>query len=184
MIRRFVESKRDWITKTRLKLAHRTKSKHQAYREGETIHIGGQRYTIHVTQGNTIVIAGTRLFFPERFLPNASGHMETWLRVWAKKFITTRLNIYAEKMGVTYKKISIRDTSSRWGSCSNNGTINFSYRLVLAELSIIDYVVIHELSHITHHHHKSAFWARVSAFYPEYKTARAWLRHDGHTLKI
>lgn len=184
IIRRFVSSKTDWIIKTRSKLAARSKSKRQIYREGETIRIGGVTYLIHITQGDSIVIAGRRLFFPERFLKKASYYMELWLKIWAKKFLTTRLNNYAEIMGVAYKKISIRDTSSRWGSCSSTGTISFSYRLILADISIIDYVVIHELSHITHHHHKPAFWLRVAAFYPDYKIARAWLRKEGHTLKI
>jgi len=184
MIRRFVESKKSWIIRTRKKFLNKPKVRHIQYCEGEDVYLTGKKYTLHITKGNAIVLAGQRIFFPERFVSKAKVHMEKWLRILAKKVLTERLNIYASTMGVSYKKITIRDTSTRWGSCSSTGTISFSYRLILAELSIIDYVVIHELAHITHHNHKQIFWDCVSLFYPEYKTARIWLREHGSTLRI
>jgi predicted metal-dependent hydrolase len=184
MIRRFVESKQQWIIRTRKALSDKPKVRHIQYREGEPFMLAGKKYAFHITKGNAIVAAGTRIFFPERYIEKARYHMELWLRVQAKKILTGRLDTYADVMGVSYKKITIRDTSTRWGSCSSTGTISFSYRLILADISIIDYVVIHELSHITHHNHKQIFWDRVARFYPEYKIARRWLSENGHTLRI
>lgn len=184
IIQRFVASKADWIEKTRLKLTSLPKTKKPAYKEGSVFRLGGKEYTIHITDGNAIVLTPTKLFFPRKFMSRARYHMEIFCRKYAKQFLTERINHYAKKMGVSYKRISIRDTSSRWGSCSSSGTISFSYRLILAELTIIDYVVIHELAHVTYHHHRPSFWAHVASFYPEYKFARAWLRREGHTLKI
>lgn len=184
VIRRFVDSKKDWIEKTKKKLSALPKSKKMKYQEGEVFRLGGVEYILHVTDGNAIVLTSTKLFFPKKFLVKPKYHMEVFCRKFAKQFLKKRLDMYAEKMKVSYNRISIRDTTSRWGSCSSTGTISFSYRLILAELSIIDYVLIHELAHITHHHHKLAFWAHVAQFYPEYITARTWLRREGHTLKI
>lgn len=184
VIRQFVSSKEDWIEKTRKKLSHILKSKNKNYQEGEMFRLGGTEYSLHITDGNSIVLTPTRIFFPKKFLTKPKMHMEAFCRKFAKQFLARRLDMYAEKMGVSYKRISIRDTTSRWGSCSSSGTISFSYRLVLAELPIIDYVLIHELAHITHHHHKPAFWAHVGHYYPDYKASRTWLRKEGHTLKI
>lgn len=184
IIRKFIDSKQDWVEKTRLRLVARSKSKKPTYREGEQFRLGGKEYALHITDGNVIVLTSTKLFFPRKFLSRPRYHMEIFCRKFAKQFLTKRLAECAAKMGVSYKRISIRDTTSRWGSCSNSGTISFSYRLILADLFIIDYVVVHELAHITHHHHKSAFWAHVAEYYPEYVFARKWLRDEGHTLKI
>lgn len=184
IIRQFVASKENWIEKTRKKLSALPKSKNTKYQEGEIFRIGGKGYALHVTDGNAIVLTPTRLFFPKKFLTKPKYHMELFCRKFAKDFLTKRIAIFAEKMGVTYKRISIRDTTSRWGSCSSSGTISFSYRLILADLSIIDYVLIHELAHITHPHHRLSFWARVGAFYPEYALARTRLRKEGDTFKI
>ncbi len=184
IIRRFVDSKQEWIEKTRQKLATAPKSKKPTYQEGEAFRLGGREYSLHITDGNAIVLTPTKLFFPKKFLVRPTYHMEAFCRTFAKQFLTHRLDFYAKKMNVSYKRISIRDTTSRWGSCSNTGTISFSYRLIVAELPIIDYVVIHELAHLTYHHHKPSFWAHVATHYPDYIAARTWLRREGHTLKI
>lgn len=184
IIQRFVASKSGWIEKTRRKLTSLPKTTKPTYTEGSVFRLGGKEYTLHVTDGNAIVLTPTKLFFPKKFMSRARYHMEVFCRKFAKLFLTERLSHYAEKMGVSYKRVSIRDTSSRWGSCSSSGTISFSYRLVLAELHIIDYVVIHELAHVTFHHHRPSFWAHVASYYPDYIAARTWLRREGHTLKI
>ncbi len=184
VIRRFVDSKRDWIENTKRRLSALPKSKKIKYQEGEIFRLGGVDYALHITDGNAIVLTPTKLFFPKKFLAKPKIHMEAFCRKFAKQFLADRLAIYAKKMGVTYKRVSIRDTTSRWGSCSSSGTISFSYRLILAELTIIDYVLIHELAHITHPHHRLSFWARVGAFYPEYAIARTRLRKEGDSFKI
>lgn len=183
-IDRFIQEKHDWITKAKQKMALRPKATSVRYEEGANFSIAGTHYTLHITDGNTIVPVGTKLFFPKRFLRNPKTHMELWCRAFAKKYLTQRVHFFAEKMHATYKKISIRDTSSRWGSCSSSGTISFSYRLILADPSIIDYVVIHELAHTFHHNHGKEFWNLVSIHYPDYKAARVYLNQKGDSLHI
>lgn len=184
IINQFVESKRDWILKTKHTVQKRVHTTKVTYHEGSVFQLAGVSYALHITEGNTIVILGSKLFFPKKFLLRPRHFMELWCRSFAKKYLISRLNYFANKMNVSYKKISIRDTSSRWGSCSSTGTISFSYRLILAEPHIIDYVVIHELAHTIHHNHKKPFWNLVSTYYPNYKSARTWLRTVGHTLRL
>ena len=160
-IDRYVESKRDWIIKAKLSVRSQKKISKVTYHEGSVFRFAGIPYTLHITEGNTIVPLGSQLFFPKKFLSKSKHHMELWCRLYAKKYVTERVDFYAQRMHVSYKKISIRDTSSRWGSCSCTGTISFSYRLILAEPHIIDYVVIHELAHTIHHNHAKVFWELV-----------------------
>lgn len=184
LINRFVESHQDWIIRAKIRHQALPKVTKQTYSEGSLFRIAGADYSLHITEGNAIVIAGSRIFFPNKFIKHPKIYMEDFLRKFAKKYLTERIAFYAKQMGVSYKRVSIRNTSSRWGSCSSTGTISFAYRLVLAEATIIDYVVIHELTHVTHHNHKPVFWKRVAEYYPDYKAARTWLRKNGHTLRI
>jgi predicted metal-dependent hydrolase len=88
----------------------------------------------------------------------------------------------SNRLGVTYRRITIRDTRSRWGSCSTTGTLSFSWRLALAPREILDYVVVHELCHLRHHDHSKRFWSLVGEVWPQYRKHKAWLDDHGWEL--
>jgi predicted metal-dependent hydrolase len=88
----------------------------------------------------------------------------------------------SSRLGVTYRRITIRDTRSRWGSCSMTGTLSFSWRLALAPREILDYVVVHELCHLRHHDHSRRFWSLVAEVWPQYQEHKAWLDAHGWEL--
>ena len=85
-------------------------------------------------------------------------------------------------IGKTVAKITLRDTSSRWGSCSRGGNLSFSWRIVFAPREVLDYLVAHEVAHLKHPHHRSSFWQTVEQLCPQYKTHRAWLKTHGAGL--
>ncbi|MBO5209101.1 MAG: M48 family metallopeptidase [Lachnospiraceae bacterium] len=102
----------------------------------------------------------------------------------ARDYIPKRVAYFQTMTGGQYARITIRDQKTRWGSCSGNGTLSFNWRLMLAPPAILDYVVVHELCHLTHMNHSAAFWAAVESVYPDYKTARKWLKEHGHELVL
>lgn len=102
----------------------------------------------------------------------------------ARDYIPKRVAYFQTMTGGNYTRITIRDQKTRWGSCSSNGTLSFNWRLMLAPPAILDYVVVHELCHLTHMNHSSAFWATVESVYPDYRTARKWLKEHGHELAL
>lgn len=112
----------------------------------------------------------------------AGQALEAWLRESARQEIEQVLGQQAKRMQVHFKTLTIRDQRTRWGSCSSKGTLSFNWRLVMAPPTILEYVVIHELSHLTVPNHSTAFWKRVSLYYPDYKTARLWLKGNGPLL--
>jgi predicted metal-dependent hydrolase len=85
-------------------------------------------------------------------------------------------------LGVAIKAIRVKDTQSRWGSCAPDGTLAFSWRLVMAPDAVLDYVVAHEVAHLRELNHSPRFWAHVKALAPHRDEAEAWLREEGPGL--
>lgn len=102
----------------------------------------------------------------------------------ARSYIPSRVSYYHAMTGGSYRRIAIRDQKTRWGSCSSKGTLSFNWRLMLAPPSILDYVVVHELCHLTYMNHSTDFWHAVERIYPDYRTARKWLKDHGHELAL
>ena len=95
-----------------------------------------------------------------------------------------RCAFWAEKVGVSYGRISIRHQKSRWGSCSSKGNLNFNCLLMLAPDSVRDYVVVHELCHRKHMNHSPEFWQAVEQAIPEWRSAKIWLKQNGDALML
>ncbi len=100
----------------------------------------------------------------------------------AKKIFPGKVQYYAEQLGVTYGKITIRNQKTRWGSCSSKGNLNFNCLLVQAPEYVLDYVVVHELCHRIHMNHSRAFWMEVEKILPDYRAAELWLKKNGRIL--
>ncbi len=102
----------------------------------------------------------------------------------ARTVFEKRVAFYHQFTGGTYTSITIRDQKSRWGSCSSRGTLSFNYLLIFAPPKVLDYVVVHELCHLTHMNHSKNFWNMVAEIMPEYKTYKDWLREHGQELTL
>lgn len=111
-----------------------------------------------------------------------TAYLEKKYRQAAKRYIYERVEYYIDMIGGHYSSIRIGDQKTRWGSCSNNGTLSFSWRLMLAPPRVLDYVVIHEICHLTYMDHSKNFWDLVSVYDPDYKEHRKWLKENGDSL--
>ena len=100
----------------------------------------------------------------------------------AREQIAETAALEADRIGVRYSRIAIRDTRSRWGSCSSSGSLSFTWRLALAPRRILDYVVVHELCHLVHMDHSRRFWALVEKTRPDFRAERDWLNDHGWEL--
>jgi len=106
------------------------------------------------------------------------------LQALAKQVIPEKVAYYARLMGVTYGRISIRKQKTRWGSCSREGNLSFNCLLMMAPAEVLDYVVVHELSHRLEMNHSARFWAQVEKMIPDYKKAKKWLKEHGGALML
>lgn len=103
--------------------------------------------------------------------------VQGWLQTEAKRVFGERLAYYAEKLDVVYRGYALSSAATRWGSCSSDGRIRLNWRLIHFPLSIIDYVVAHELAHLREMNHSPRFWQTVESIFPEFKEARHTLKH-------
>lgn len=104
------------------------------------------------------------------------------LKKEARNHLAGLTEYWAEKIGVSYGRISIRGQKTRWGSCSSKGNLNYNYLLILCPDDVIEYVVIHELCHRIYMNHSKRFWEKIEEFCPNYRQARKWLKQNGNSL--
>jgi predicted metal-dependent hydrolase len=138
-------------------------------------HGGGLRGITHI-DGDNLVVFGP----PE----SIARKVKTYLHDLAKKELTARCQIEAAKLGVKYSSITIRDTTSRWGSCSHTHSLSFSWRLILAPKEVLNYVAAHEVAHIIELNHSDRFWNIVASISPNYEKYKGWLKQYGGKLHV
>lgn len=113
---------------------------------------------------------------------NLSALAEDWLHEQAKVLLPVKVKEWAQKIGVEFNNIVIKDQKTMWASCSQKHNLNFSYRIIKMPKVIMDYLIVHELSHLIHFNHGSDYWATVAAYCPEYKEHRKWLNNNRYAV--
>ncbi|MGV3278855.1 M48 family metallopeptidase [Rickettsiales bacterium LUAb2] len=106
----------------------------------------------------------------------------TVLKKIIKNYISNKVDYYCQLTKVTRNKISLKDCISKWGSCSSLGNLSFNWRLVFAPLFVLDYIICHEVAHLTHFNHSNDFWQLVKQLDSNYLTAKHWLKLNGNSL--
>ncbi|MDR1884553.1 MAG: M48 family metallopeptidase [Prevotella sp.] len=181
-IENLVEKKIAWIReKQHITASHEEKYAHISWKDGESILYLGNAYTIMQIEIDSPLLDGAFLNVPRN---SRKDDITTWLKNEAKKIISQRTDYYASFMGTKYECLHLSEARKRWGSCSTNGSLRFSWKLVMCPLSVIDYVVVHELAHIAYKNHNSIFWARVKTVLPNYKEAQNWLNLNRKLIEM
>ena len=127
-------------------------------------------------------IEGDRLLAPAD--PGRLGtRIEAFLKLAARQRLQVATETHAARLGRPFSRITLRDTRSRWGSCSHAGALSYNWRLVMAPPSVLDYVAAHEVAHLQEMNHSPDFWAVVAQLCPGYRTERAWLKREGGALQ-
>ncbi len=186
-INSFVEEKQNWINKIIKKQKDETaKQKAKNFEIGERFFYLGISYPLEIVFEpfeNAGVIFRNNLFYL-----NARGDQDlkknyfiAWYKKKAHDFIRQRLDYFGRVLKLRYESIRITSAQNRWGSCSADDRLAFSFRLIMAPPDVIDYMIVHELMHIKEKNHSLRFWQRVEAVIPEYKIHRRWLRENHHT---
>ena len=113
---------------------------------------------------------------------HAPRRLTDWLKKQARLDLDQRVQWHAARLGLKPKRLSVRDQKSRWGSCSSSGVLSFSWRLILAPPSVLDYVAAHEVAHLAEMNHGPKFWKLVRQTMPDMDEACAWLKTKGVEL--
>jgi predicted metal-dependent hydrolase len=179
-IREFVEKHVDWVEKKKTEMRAVVPAQSKQYQPGETFLYLGREYSLEIVQGqHKKLTLEDRFKITESALGNAELVFQNWYRQQAKQWIVERVKHLAKCHQLHYEKIKITSARTRWGSCSPKNTLSFSWRLMLTQPEVIEYVIIHELAHTVHHNHSKRFWNLVEKLLPDYKMRRKQLRQYG-----
>ncbi len=185
-IQELVQKKEKWIM-DKQEAARRTYAKTQPkeFVEGEEFLYLGKPYKLAIVDGNQPPLTlGDRFYLAKSALPHAAVLFKTWYTQQARQVISERVAWYAAQNGFIYQRVNITGARTRWGSCGPRGSLNFSWRLVMAPLRVIDYVVIHELAHLKQKNHSKAYWEEVKRLMPDYQQQINWLKQARWVDKI
>ncbi|BAL80471.1 M48 family metallopeptidase [Caldisericum exile] len=180
-----IKEHRRWIKKHIEIVKHLEKKEEKQFVPGESFLLLGRPYRLFlVSDAETPLKFDKGFYLDEGYREKARDLFIDFYKKTAKGIIGERVEYYSKLTGIKYKGVKITSANKRWGSCSKDNNLSFTYKLVMAPLSIIDYVVVHELCHVVEHNHSKAFWDKVRTIIPNYEEAKRWLREKGHLLDI
>jgi hypothetical protein len=187
-IQRFFISKVPWIAK-KIKEYQETIGKAggpKRYVTGEKFLYLGEEYPLEVIEGGSAKLTLSRGIFQMCSDHNADGRemFRNWYRTRAREIFAERVSFYGRRLNLSYNGIRITSARTRYGSCSSDDRLSFSYRLVMAPYDVIDYIVVHELAHIKVKNHSKKFWEYIEKVMPDYKLRKQWLTARGYLLDI
>jgi predicted metal-dependent hydrolase len=185
-IERVVLKRKDWLEKNKNSILRRDpKFSTREFVNGEGFLYLGKYYKLAIVdEQETALELGNGFCLSRELLPNALQVFIQWYREKAHEKISERVEWYAQKRGFKYNKINITNAQKRWGSCSSKRNLNFSWRLIMAPLPVVDYVVVHELVHLEEKKHTKMFWNKVKMLMPDYEKHKEWLKRNGYLLRL
>ncbi|MFQ6753131.1 SprT family zinc-dependent metalloprotease [Cereibacter sphaeroides] len=148
---------------------------------GSLLPLEGRPLTVRPGSGRSVRVTDDSLLVPGD-PASVPLRLATFLKAMARERLAAACDRHARSLGRPYARLTLRDTRSRWGSCTQDGCLMFSWRLILAPPPILDYVAAHEVAHLAQMNHSPAFWAEVARLDPDYALHRAWLRRQGQAL--
>lgn len=178
----YVRTKKRWILEKQNQVSvFGEKHSPVVLASGESVLYLGNTYTMIQEAVDGIRFSGTTIIIPISF---ERSDVITWLKTEAERVLHERASKYANLIGITYSSLKLSEAKARWGSCGSNNSLNFAWRLIMCPIAVIDYVVVHELSHITYKNHSVSFWARVKTILPNYKEQQEWLKVNRKLMEI
>ena len=170
----FATGQEKWLRAQISRLPERT-----ALIDGGRLPFRGAELEIAAATGKSIRVEGSKIYVDGN---NSGARLQAFIKTEARNAIVPSVEKYARRINRPFNRITLRDTRSRWGSCSADGNLMFSWRLVMAPPEVLEYVAAHEVAHLAEMNHSSAFWNVVETLMPDYQNHRYWLRNHGAKL--
>ena len=171
----FLDSKAEWI------LANHKHIERIIVDDGASVPVLGKPHVIRITNMHKISVVDDQILVPQH-RSSIGAQVKGVLKSLARDHLAQASDHYAQRLGYSYQGLRLRDTRSRWGSCSSDGHLMYSWRLVMAPRDVLNYVAAHEVAHLVEMNHSKSFWAVVHDIYGDYEQPRDWLRTSGNQL--
>jgi len=186
-IEEILEVKRSWIYRNQAEWEDLNRTRvEREFVNGEGFPYLGSNYRLQIVEEATSDLSLKNGYFTlsRSVLADAHSKFVDFYKSKAKNRLPKHVDTYAKKMGLEPAGIRVQDLRNRWASCSADGTLNFHWRCMMAPLSALEYIVVHELAHLKHRNHTPEFWKTVEKVLPEYQQAKGWLRLYGAGLEL
>lgn len=185
-VEQLIDSKWPWIIQKTAEMKERTKGfKEKTYEDGEECQLFGENVPVMVEFDETFAKASlafdgetVTIQLPTQDVEVIRKLMKRFYRQQLKKKVEERIRHYQKHFKVKPRSVKINANKKHWGSCSGLRELTFNWRLAMAPIDVVDYVVIHELCHMVHLNHDRSFWRLVGSFMPDYEEKQAWLRQS------
>ncbi len=181
MIDRFLMQQRDWIMQRQAEMPESI-----LFVDGQRLSICGHAVTIcihkNISLKRTKIALNGGTLDVMTYLDDASARIQRYLKQHAKTQFELLVSQKTKSLGLPANSISVRDTKSRWGSCSQDGDISLSWRLIFAPYDAMDYVIAHEVAHLKHMDHSQKFWKVCEGLCLNYKAGKIWMKENGTSL--
>lgn len=172
----FARAQEGWIRDTLAQMPVRA-----AVGLGSVVPVEGRPLRVEPGPGRAVRIIDNALLVPGD--PAQAGvRVGAFLKALARERLVAASDRHAARIGRSVTRVTLRDTRSRWGSCAQDGSLMYSWRLIMAPPSVLDYVAAHEVAHMLEMNHSAAFWAVVERLYPGWQGQRRWLHDQGQAL--
>ncbi len=188
-IDKFVREKQSWLgRKVRENRERQKEIQAKKYLRGEIFFFLGKPYPLKIEAAalgfdKLAFVCGQFVLAEDNAFQGRELFVD-WYRKSAQKHIGERVDHFGQALKLVPKDVRISNARCRWGSCSQDNHLHFSWRLIMAPCSVIDYLVVHELAHMQEKNHSESFWSLVGNTITDYKKQRIWLKDNGHTLDI
>jgi len=187
-VERFIQGKQSWIVEKISEKEKQAKEAKRTFLPGEKFLYLGEWYPLEIHDFNhkepPLKLSFGNFILNKDRMVEARDLFVEWYKKEAREKIAERINYYSRGVHLFPKGVKITSAKSRWGSCSRDNRLSFSWRIMMASLSIIDYILIHELVHIREKNHSKKFWATLESILPDYRKHRVWLRKNAHLLDL
>ncbi|MBS3921010.1 MAG: M48 family metallopeptidase [Deltaproteobacteria bacterium] len=184
----FIKEKESWVIKKISEKERSIKETEKAFIPGEKFLYLGESYPLEIResdhQGPPLKLSFGKFILDLDHIEKARDLFILWYKREAKEIIAGRVDYYSNRLHLFPKEIRITSAKSRWGSCSRDNRLSFSWRMVMAPLTVIDYILIHELAHIKEKNHSGRFWSYLESILPDYRRQRLWLKENGRRLRF
>lgn len=184
-IENVVRQKSGWVTRKISELKNRSQPLPKQFITGEKFLYLGQAYKLYIVDNQNAPLFFSHAFFlSSKYRDKARKVLLKWYLEQARLKLQERSDFYASRTNLKYRRLRVNNARTRWGSCSRKGNLNFNWRLIMAPLPVLDYVVAHEICHLSHPNHSKQFWDKVADLSPEYKQHRKWLKQNDPLITI
>ena len=185
----FFAEKQPWLRKHITRQQEQQAEKRQkAFQSGESFLFLGEHFPLHVEdrpqRPEALTFTGREFVLSRDALPGARVLFLLWYQRKAQDYLAVRVAHFSPVLGLSPQSVAISRARCRWGSCSADDRLIFSWRIIMAPPAVIDFVVIHEMGHMKIRNHSRDYWLFIESVLPDYKKRKDWLRNNGHLLML